>query len=99
MRLSYLRDKTIKTLDGESLGRVHEVHCESGVVTALMCGPGSFLERLTAKKEGRRIPWACVRKITDSEVLVTPDPPQRGTKSAPRNPRRTPQPTARRSKR
>jgi sporulation protein YlmC with PRC-barrel domain len=26
MRLSDLQDKTVRTLDGETLGRVHEVH-------------------------------------------------------------------------
>ena len=28
MRLSELRDKKVRTLDGETLGRVHEVHCD-----------------------------------------------------------------------
>jgi sporulation protein YlmC with PRC-barrel domain len=72
-----LRDKEVRTLDGERLGRVHEVHCERGMVTALMVGPGSFVERLTARKKGRRIPWECVRKIDRRQVLVTPDPPRR----------------------
>ena len=99
MRLSDLRDKKIKTLDGETLGRVHDVHCEKGIVVALMCGPGSFIERLTAKNHGRRIPWACVRKVTNSEVVVTPDPPQRAPKNAPRSRRRTQRPSGPRSKR
>jgi len=51
MRLTDIRDKEVRTLDGERLGRVHEVHCERGVVTALMVGPGSFIERLTARKK------------------------------------------------
>ena len=101
MRLSDLQDKKVRGLDGETLGRVHEVHCEKGVVTAIMCGPGSFIERLTAKKKGRRIPWECVRKVTDREVVVTPDPPQRKTKGASgsRTRQRTPRPSGRRSKR
>ena len=57
MRLSDLRDKKVTTLDGEDLGRVHEVHCDGGRITALMCGPASLIERLTAKTDGRRIPW------------------------------------------
>jgi sporulation protein YlmC with PRC-barrel domain len=77
MRLTDIRDKEVRTLDGERLGRVHEVHCERGVVTALMVGPGSFIERLTARKKGRRIPWECVRKIDAHRILVTPNPPQR----------------------
>jgi sporulation protein YlmC with PRC-barrel domain len=81
MLLTDLRDKKIRTLDGETLGRVHEVHCDKGKVTALMCGPGSFIERLTAETKGRRIPWACVRKVSGEEVVVTPDPPQRSSGS------------------
>ena len=77
MRLTDIRDKEVRTLDGGRLGRVHEVHCEHGLVTALMVGPGSFIERLTARKKGRRIPWECVRKIDSNGIVVTPNPPQR----------------------
>ena len=35
MRLSDLRDAKVQTLDGKTLGRVHEVHCEGGRITAL----------------------------------------------------------------
>ena len=77
MRLTDILGKEIRTLDGERLGRVHEIHCERGVVIALMAGPGSFIERLTAQKKGRRIPWEYVRKIDAKHILVTPDPPQR----------------------
>lgn len=101
MRLSDLRDKKVRGLDGETLGRIHEVHCEEGRVTALMCGPWSFIERLTAKTEGKRIPWECVRKVSDREVVVTPDPPKRKPEasSGSRTRRRTPRPSARPSKR
>jgi hypothetical protein len=77
------------------------VHVEDGRIVALTCGAGSFIERLTAKNHGRRIPWECVRKVARKEVLVTPDPPQRSTKyaSGSRTRQRTPRPTARRSKR
>jgi sporulation protein YlmC with PRC-barrel domain len=98
MRLSDLRDAKVKSLDGETLGRVHEVHCEGGRVTSLTCGPGSLIERLTARKHGRRIPWEYVRRVAPDEVVVTPDPPQRKP-SGSRSPRRTPQASARRSKR
>ncbi len=98
MRLSDLRDKKIRTLDGELLGRVHEVHCEKGAIVALTSGPGGFFERLTAKEKGRRIPWEGGRKVTDREVVVPPDPPQRNA-SGSRSRRRTPQTSARRSKR
>jgi sporulation protein YlmC with PRC-barrel domain len=100
MRLSQLRDARVKTLDGEMLGRVHEVHVENGRVAALICGPGSFIERLTAKKHGRRIPWECVRRIAPGEVVVVPDPPQRIVKpGASRSRQGTRRPSAPRSKR
>jgi sporulation protein YlmC with PRC-barrel domain len=102
MRLSDLRDKKIRTLDGKVLGRVHEVHCDKGRVVALMCGPGSLIERLDAKPGGKRIPWECVRKINQDSLVVTPEPPQgksRGKPSGSRTRRRTPQPSGRRSKR
>jgi len=101
MRLSDLRDKKIRTLDGEVLGRVHEVHCKAGRVIALMCGPGSFIERLTARREGRRIPWDCVRKIERDQIVVTPDPPQRKVKktAASRSRQGTRRPSAPPSKR
>ena len=83
IRLTDLRTKKIVTLDGKSFGRVHEVHCDGGRVTALMSGPGSFIERLTAKKKGRRIPWECVVRVEPKQVVVTPDPPQRKSPGKP----------------
>ena len=99
MRLSDLRDAEVRTLDGERLGRVHEVHCKGDRITALTCGPGSFIERLTAKKHGRRIPWEYVRKVSHRKVVVAPDPPQRIVRNGPRSRPRTPQPSGQRSKR
>jgi len=100
MRLSDLRDARIKSLDGKTLGRVHEVHCDGGRVIALICGPGSFIERLTARKHGRRIPWECVRRVQGKEVVVTPDPPQQNAKSgASRSRQGTRRPSGRQSKR
>jgi sporulation protein YlmC with PRC-barrel domain len=77
MRLTDLQDKKVVTLDGERFGRVHEVHCDGGRVTALMTGPGSFIERLTARRKGRRIPWDYVVRVEAKQVVVCPDPPQR----------------------
>jgi sporulation protein YlmC with PRC-barrel domain len=98
MRLSDLRDAKIRTLDGDKLGHVHEVHCDNGRVIALMCGPGSLIERLTAKKQGRRIPWEFVRRVSPGEVVVTPDPPQRKS-GASRSRQGTRRPSGPRSKR
>ena len=97
IRLSDLQDARVRTPDGETLGRVHEVHAEHGRIVALTCGPGSFIERLTARKHGRRVPWECVRKVSHKEVIVVPDPPQRITAS--RSRQRTRRPSAPRSKR
>jgi sporulation protein YlmC with PRC-barrel domain len=98
MRLSELRDAKVRTLDGDVLGRVHEVHCQDGKITALTCGAGSFIERLTAKKHGRRIPWESVCKVRKGEVVVTPNPPQRKPTGS-RTRRRTQRASARPSKR
>ncbi|HEY6047557.1 MAG TPA: PRC-barrel domain-containing protein [Sphingomicrobium sp.] len=103
MRLSDLRDTKVRTLDGKVLGRVHEVHVEGGRVVALICGVGSFIESLTARSHGRRIPWECVRKADREEILVVPDPPQRRPAkkkpSASRTRQGTRRASARRSKR
>ena len=97
MRLSDFRDKKVKTLDGETLGRVHEVHCDKGMVTMLTCGPGSFIERMTARTHGRKIPWECVRRIDAHQILVTAEPPKKPSGS--RSRRRTPRASGQRSKR
>ena len=102
MRLSDLRDKKVLSLDGEFLGRIHEVHCEGGRVTALMCGSGSLFERWTGHKAGRRIPWEAVRRIDERGVIVTPDVPQRKPArkaSGSRSRQGTRRPSAPRSKR
>lgn len=73
MLLSELRGKKVRSLDGETLGRVHEVHCEGRRVTAFMCGPGSLIERWTARKEGRRVPWNLVKRIDRGAIVVADD--------------------------
>jgi sporulation protein YlmC with PRC-barrel domain len=70
MRLSDLRDKKVTTLDGEAVGRVHEVHCDGGRVLALMCGAPSLIERLTAKAHGRRVPWDEVVRVEKGAVVI-----------------------------
>jgi sporulation protein YlmC with PRC-barrel domain len=91
MRLSELRDRKVTTLDGEPVGRVHEVHCDGGRVIALMCGAPSLIERLTAKAHGRRVPWEDVVRVDkDAVVIASGDS---------RNPQGTRRPSARRSRR
>ena len=50
MRLTELQDAKVKSLDGKTLGRVHEVHCDKGAVVAIMalCEVGSISERRTS---------------------------------------------------
>jgi sporulation protein YlmC with PRC-barrel domain len=72
IRLSALRGQKVRSLDGETLGRVHEVHCKDGRVSVLMCGAGSFIERWTGRSKGRRIPWESVRRIGRDGVIVAP---------------------------
>ena len=72
MRLTDLQNKMVYTLDGERLGRVHEVHCENGVLIALKVGAGSFIERMTAKTKGRRVPWDQVAKVERERIVVRP---------------------------
>ena len=95
MRLSDLRDAKVRTLDGKSLGRVHEVHCEGGRIVALMCGAASFIEELTARDHGTRIAWERVRRIAGGEILIADEP----APSAPRSRQGTPRASARRKAR
>ena len=82
MRLSDLRDAKVRTLDGKMLGRIHEVHADGGRVVALICGAASLIERMTAKKHGRRIPWDCVVRLGKSEVVVSLEAPKpRGSRT------------------
>lgn len=94
MRLTDLRDKQVRTLDGEKLGRVHEVHCEGGRIIALMCGARSIIERLTARSHGRRIPWEEVVRVDQDGVVIAP-----AKANAARTPRGTRRPSGRPSKR
>jgi sporulation protein YlmC with PRC-barrel domain len=94
MRLSDLRGKKVRSLDGETLGRVHEVHCEGGRVTSIMCGPGSFMERWTARQKGRRVPWEMVKRIERDSIIVSDE-----KANAARSRRGTRRPSAPRSRR
>jgi sporulation protein YlmC with PRC-barrel domain len=73
IRLSELRGKTVRSLDGKTLGRVHEVHADGGRVVAIMCGAGGLIERWTSRAAGRRVPWDMVKRIDrDAIVVATP---------------------------
>lgn len=98
MRLSDLWDVTVKTLDGETLGRVHEVQAEAGKIVALRCGAVSLIERMTGRSHGRRVPWESVRTIAKGEIVVTSEASEKkpsGSRSQPG----TRRPSAPRSKR
>jgi sporulation protein YlmC with PRC-barrel domain len=98
MRLTDLWNAKIKTLDGETLGRVHDVHVDGGRIIALACGTGGLIERLTARSRGRTVPWECVARIANGEIFVTPEPPKRKA-SATRSRQGTRRPSAPRSRR
>jgi sporulation protein YlmC with PRC-barrel domain len=75
IRLSDLNGKRVRTLDGKSLGRVHDVHCKDGKVVAFKVGAASFIERMTARTHGRRIPWESVVKVERDRIVVSDPPP------------------------
>ena len=100
MRLSDLRDKMIRTLDGQPLGRVHEVHCDKGKITAIMCGARSLIERWTSRRDGHRIAWERVVKVGRKEIVVAPEAPEREARTgASRTRPGTRRPSAPRSRR
>ena len=91
--LSDLRGLKVSSLDGKALGRVHEVHADKGRIVALMCGAGSFIERWTARTEGRRVPWEQVKRIERDAIVIADET------NATRSRRGTRRPNAPRSKR
>jgi sporulation protein YlmC with PRC-barrel domain len=99
MRLSDLRDKKVVDSEGKSLGRVHEVHCDGGRVTALKCGMRGLIERLTDKSQGRRLAWECVVRVEAKQIVVAMDVPKKMAVSGSRSRQRTRRPSAPRSKR
>lgn len=98
MRLTDLRHAKVRTLDGESLGRIFEIHAEDGQITAIVCGPSGFFERLTSKEHGRSIPWEAVKRIEAKAVVVALGETTKRL-SASRSRRGTRRPSARRSTR
>jgi sporulation protein YlmC with PRC-barrel domain len=99
MRLSDLRGKKLVDVDGKSLGRVHEVHCDGGRVSALKSGPGGLIERLTDKSNGRRVAWEWVMSVGPDRIVVSPGKASRKSASGSRSRQRTRQPSAPRSRR
>jgi sporulation protein YlmC with PRC-barrel domain len=73
MRLTDLRHALVRTETGEKVGRVFEVHCDRGRIAALVCGPSGFVERLTGRTRGRRIPWTKVIRIARGDIIVNDD--------------------------
>jgi sporulation protein YlmC with PRC-barrel domain len=68
-RLSNLIGKNVQTESGNYLGRANEVRASGGVVTAVICGPLGFLQRLFPTRRGRWVPWSRVRHITSSAII------------------------------
>ena len=70
IRLADLSEKRVVDTEGARIGRVHEVRAKDGRIVALDCGPGGFIERMTGRRHGRRIPWEKVRTVTKTEIVV-----------------------------
>jgi sporulation protein YlmC with PRC-barrel domain len=70
IHVSDLCRKHVRRENGESLGRVFEIHIEGSQVTALTCGARGFLQRLTAAHSGHRVLWAEVLRIDSKEIVV-----------------------------
>jgi sporulation protein YlmC with PRC-barrel domain len=70
MLVSDLQGMQVRREDGEVLGRVFELHVENGRVKNLICGPRGFLQRLSASRAGRRVPWERVVGIEGREIVV-----------------------------
>lgn len=70
MKSSDLQGRPVRTESGERLGRVGEIHTAGGVVTALTCGGGGFLQRFVASRRGRRVDWDRVLRVTPREIVV-----------------------------
>jgi sporulation protein YlmC with PRC-barrel domain len=100
MRLSDLWRAKVRTLDGDSRGRVHDVHCDGGRVTAIVCGAASIVGRLTAREHGRRVPWDEVVRVERKSIVVTGGAPRDKAKlGASRSRQGTRRPSAPRSRR
>jgi sporulation protein YlmC with PRC-barrel domain len=70
MKLAELCGKPVVGKNGTKFGVVHEVRAKGGKVEALDCGPGSFLERMTGRTQGRQISWQEVLAVTQAQILV-----------------------------
>jgi sporulation protein YlmC with PRC-barrel domain len=70
MLLSDLHNARVRTGDGKVLGRVREVHCAKGRITALGIGPGALRRHFTGHGGGRRIAWEKVVAVKAGEVIV-----------------------------
>jgi sporulation protein YlmC with PRC-barrel domain len=70
MLLSDLYGASVRSRDGRSQGRVREIVCDGGEVTHLGIGIASWIERLTGRRRGRRIPWSAVAAVKARVVTI-----------------------------
>jgi len=77
MHASEFQKKIVRDEDGRCLGRLDELHIRDGVVTTLVVGPLGLLQRFTASRAGRRIPWRRVIAIEADAIVVRPPPGRR----------------------
>jgi len=62
--------KHVRRENGESLGRIFEIHIKGSQVTALTCGARGFLQRMTTAHGGHRVLWTDVLRIDSKEIVV-----------------------------
>jgi sporulation protein YlmC with PRC-barrel domain len=70
MRLSDLEGKVVRRQNGDRLGRVYEVRIRDSQLVALICGARGFWQRLTASRQGHRIAWSKVQRITARTIWI-----------------------------
>lgn len=70
MRFAELYGARVRDHEGAPLGRVREVYCRGGEVTHIGLGIGGLLQRLTAGRKDRRIPWGSVVRIRGGAIVV-----------------------------
>jgi sporulation protein YlmC with PRC-barrel domain len=70
IRLSDFDDRIIRTVDGEPLGRVHDVIIEGGQVRSLEYGLRGFIERLRGHGHSNRIAWSDVVDVRNDAIIV-----------------------------
>ena len=71
----------VRDPDGRIIGRVHEIHIRDGDVRSLTVGAKGLLQRFTASRMGKRIPWDAVSSIDGGVVVLSRVPKSRRSRT------------------